>query len=385
MSELLIEEHQRLKQQLDGVIEQARENEMKMQRFHAQELRLIGTRSLSALIQNILYNYRTSFSLDAVSLILFDHQYEIRRILEEEGTRLAELSNLIFFTKRQPLGEVLKESSSPQLGPFNPSLHKKLFAKSTPKLKSIAVLPLSRYGDLIGSLNLGSINEHRFTQTSATDFLQRLATVLAICLENTINHERLKRVGLTDSLTGINNRRFFDQRIGEEIARALRTREPLSCLLIDIDHFKRVNDTYGHQTGDDVLRQTAGLIREQLRNSDVLARYGGEEFAVVLPNTSSRTAFDIAQRIQENISQQDYTVKISGGVQALSVRLSMGVATMATRTTKAFGAFGVSDTLPGDIEPLIAHLIRNADNALYEAKSAGRNCVMVAKENSLAS
>ena len=363
MSEILIEEHQRLKQQLDTVIEQARENELKMQRFQAQELRLIGTRSLSALIQNILYNYRTSFALDAVSLALYDQHYEIHRVLEEEGTRLAELSNLIFISDRRPLTELFGPTLTPQLGLFNPRSHAGLFAKSIPKLKSVALLPLTRYGDLIGSLNLGSINEHRFAETSATDFLQRLATIVAICLENTINHERLKRVGLTDSLTGINNRRFFDQRIGEEIARALRTREPLACLLMDIDHFKQVNDTYGHQAGDQVLRQTATLIREQLRNSDVLARYGGEEFAVLLPNTSAYSAVDIAQRIRDSIAQHRYTIKMHDDTLSLSKTLSIGVAAMDAAT------------IPGDVEPLITSLIERTDKALYQAKNSGRNCV----------
>ena len=363
MSEILIEEHQRLKQQLDTVIEQARENELKMQRFQAQELRLIGTRSLSALIQNILYNYRTSFALDAVSLALYDQHYEIHRVLEEEGTRLAELSNLIFISDRRPLTELFGPTLTPQLGLFNPRSHAGLFAKSIPKLKSVALLPLTRYGDLIGSLNLGSINEHRFAETSATDFLQRLATIVAICLENTINHERLKRVGLTDSLTGINNRRFFDQRIGEEIARALRTREPLACLLLDIDYFKQVNDTYGHQAGDQVLRQTATLIREQLRNSDVLARYGGEEFAVLLPNTSAYSAVDIAQRIRDSIAQHRYTIKMHDDTLSLSKTLSIGVAAMDAAT------------IPGDVEPLITSLIERTDKALYQAKNSGRNCV----------
>ena len=363
MSEILIEEHQRLKQQLDTVIEQARENELKMQRFQAQELRLIGTRSLSALIQNILYNYRTSFALDAVSLALYDQHYEIHRVLEEEGTRLAELSNLIFISDRRPLTELFGTTLTPQLGLFNPRSHAGLFAKSIPKLKSVALLPLTRYGDLIGSLNLGSINEHRFAETSATDFLQRLATIVAICLENTINHERLKRVGLTDSLTGINNRRFFDQRIGEEIARALRTREPLACLLMDIDYFKQVNDTYGHQAGDQVLRQTATLIREQLRNSDVLARYGGEEFAVLLPNTSAYSAVDIAQRIRDSIAQHRYTIKMHDDTLSLSKTLSIGVAAMDAAT------------IPGDVEPLITSLIERTDKALYQAKNSGRNCV----------
>ncbi len=368
MSELLAEEHQKLKQQLDTVISQARENEQKMQRFQAQELRLIGTRSLAALIQNVLYNYRTAFALDAVSLVLYDPQYEIHRILEEEGTRLAELSNLIFITERRLLNELYAGTLAPILGVFIAQTHSALFAKSIPKLRSVALLPLVRYGELIGSLNLGSINEQRFTEASATDFLERLATIVAICIENTTNHERLKRVGLTDSLTGVNNRRFFDQRIGEEIARALRTREPLSCLIMDIDHFKQINDRHGHQTGDQILRQTAALIRDQLRNSDVLARYGGEEFAAVLPNTNARSAFEIAERIRENIALYNFTLKENTQTQPIAVTISIGIAVMG------------AGTIPADIDPLMAALIKKADSALYDAKNSGRNCVMVAKD-----
>ena len=366
MSEILAEEHQKLKQQLDTVISQARENEQKMQRFQAQELRLIGARSLAALIQNVLYNYRTAFALDAVSLVLYDPQYEIHRILDEEGTRLAELSNLLFITERHLLNELYAGNMAPQLGAFNAQAHSALFAKSIPRLRSVALLPLVRYGELIGSLNLGSINEQRFTKASATDFLERLSTIVAICLENTANHERLKRVGLTDSLTGVNNRRFFDQRIGEEIARALRTREPLACLIIDIDHFKQINDHYGHQAGDQILHQSAALIRDQLRNSDVLARYGGEEFAAVLPNTNTRSAFEIAERIRENIAQHPFSVKENTHAQSLSITLSIGIAVMG------------AGTIPTDIEPLVAGLVKKADIALYEAKNAGRNCVAVA-------
>jgi len=369
MSEILAEEHQKLKQQLDTVISQARENEQKMQRFQAQELRLIGTRSLAALIQNVLYNYRTAFSLDAVSLVLYDPQYEIRRILEEEGTRLAELCNLIFLTERQPLNDLFAGTVTPQLGAFNAQAHSPLFAKSIPRLHSVALLPLVRYGELIGSLNLGSINEQRFTEASATDFLERLSTIVAICLENTTNHERLKRVGLTDGLTGVNNRRFFDQRIGEEIARALRTREPLACLLMDIDHFKQINDRYGHQAGDHILRQTAALVRDQLRNSDVLARYGGEEFAAVLPNTNERSAFEIAERIRDNVATHGFTLRENTQTHHLSVTVSIGIAVMG------------AGTIPTDIHPLMTGLIKKADAALYQAKNAGRNCVVTGGES----
>jgi diguanylate cyclase (GGDEF)-like protein len=362
------EDYRQLKNQLDAFVSQARENEQKMRRFHAQELRLIGTRSLTALVQNLLYNYRTAFSLDAVSLVLFDPQYEVTRILEEEGTRLAELSNLFFIRTRSELDAVVGGSVSPQLGAYDEARHRALFAKTTPKLHSVAVLPLVRYGDLIGSLNLGSISAERFAEHAATDFLQRLCTIVAICIENTTNHERLKRVGLTDSLTGINNRRFFDQRIGEEVARCLRTHEPMACLFMDIDHFKHINDQYGHQVGDQVLRKCAALIREQLRNSDVLARYGGEEFAAVLSYADTRTAFEIAERIRDSIARHDFTCHDAGGHSTLAVTLSIGVSGLS------------SSTVPTDTETLTKKLLTEADNALYSAKHSGRDRVMLADE-----
>ena len=113
--------------------------------------------------------------------------------------------------------------------------------------------PLVRNRQLIGCLNIGSVQQERFIQGSATDFLERLAAIVAVCFENAFNHERLKLLGLLDPLTGIHNRRYFDERLDEEISRSLRQKERLSCLFLDIDHFKQFNDIYGHHIGDLVL------------------------------------------------------------------------------------------------------------------------------------
>lgn len=359
-------EVENLRTQLAAFLEQARENEQKMQRFQAQELRLIGTRSLTALIQNILYNYRTAFALDAVSLTLYDPQYELHRMLEDEGTRIAEMTNLIFIRDRDELDNLFGTSTQPKLLEYDSHQHTQLFSKNIPKLRSIAMLPLMRYHDIAGSLNLGSIAKERFSEDSATDFLQRLATIVAICLENTANHERLKRVGLTDSLTGINNRRFFDQRIGEEIARSLRTREPIACLFLDVDFFKHINDIHGHQAGDQVLREMAILIREQLRNSDVLCRYGGEEFAAILTNTSAATAYEIAERIRYRIEQHEVFPHDKQGV--IQATISIGISELS------------ENTIPTDIDNLTQELVKQADAALYSAKDKGRNCVVLAED-----
>lgn len=369
MSSDIHQDHQRLQQQLQAFLNQARENEQKMHRFHEQELRLIGTRSLSELIDAILYNYRKEFGLDAVSLVLYDPQYEIHRILEEEGVRLEEHPSLLFINSRNPLEFLFGLSLNPQLGIYQPDIHEFLFSKPIPDLNSVALLPLVRYGELIGSFNLGSLSQDRFSAESATDFLQRLSTIIAICIENAANHERLKRVGLTDSLTGINNRRFFDQRLGEEVARCLRTNEAISCLFLDIDYFKKINDQYGHRIGDRVLRQVANLIREQLRNCDVLGRYGGEEFTALLANTGQNTALEIAERIRESIASQAFKFTHNNETQTIPVTISIGVASLDPRCGET------------DVTVLGPVLIEQADSALYAAKRNGRNQVMLADEN----
>ena len=364
MSDIHAKDAQRLQQQLESFLDQARENELKMRRFHEQELRLIGTRSLTELIKMILYNYRNEFGLAAVSLVLYDPQYEIQRILEEEGVRFEEHPALVFITNRDILDNLFGLSLQPTLGDFDPLKHQHLFTQARKTLQSVAVLPLVRYGELIGSFNLGSDSAQRFSKDSATDFLQRLSTIVAICLENAANHERLKRVGLTDSLTGINNRRFFDQRLTEEIARGQRAQEPIACLFLDVDYFKKVNDHYGHHVGDRVLRQVANLIREQLRNCDVLGRYGGEEFAALLDNTGPGAALEIAQRIRQSVEQHEFLLP-DDAQPPLHVTISIGVATL--------------DSVRGDTNALKLGqtLLEQADQALYRAKEAGRNRVML--------
>ncbi|MCI0506382.1 MAG: sensor domain-containing diguanylate cyclase [Gammaproteobacteria bacterium] len=360
----ILEEQQELRRKLQLFMEQARENEQKMRRFHEQELNLISARTLPDLIQNILYNYRRAFSLDAVTLVIYDPEYEIRRILEEEGVRMSDHPSLLFVTQREKLISLFGKTPEPKLGSYQKDQHQFLFnqlSQGYMPLRSVALLPLLRYGDLIGSFNLGSFTEERFAEASGTEFLQRLATIVAICIENAANNERLKRIGLTDPLTRINNRRFFDQRLSEEIGRSVRANESISCLFIDIDHFKAINDDNGHQQGDFVLREVARLIRDQLRNCDVLARYGGEEFSVLLANTPEQIAWDVAERIRTRIERHAFDLPETG--KTIHVSVSTGIATLADLQGQE------------DISKLGRALIENADHALYDAKSNGRNCV----------
>jgi diguanylate cyclase (GGDEF)-like protein len=172
---------------------------------------------------------------------------------------------------------------------------------------------------------------------------------------------RLRSTAVTDWLTGLFNKRFLEERLTEEENKASRTGVPVSLLLLDLDHFKVVNDTWGHQVGDVVLRGVARVIQRCLRSYDVPCRYGGEEFAVILPGTPLSRAAHVAERIREELSLQPF----EAGGERLTVTGSAGVAEM-----------------PSPMASTQDELMRAADRALYHAKATGRNRVVVAGASS---
>ncbi len=361
-----LQAHNRLLQQrLTDFMAEARANEQKLRRFQAMELKLVSLSSILELFDAILHPDPSTLSWDQVSLLLFDPEYEMQRLLKEEGVNLNEWPELIFATSWGELEALNATSLFPRLGVYRSEKHSRIFTTQRRKPASVAMLPLVRYGRLIGSFNIGSYDADRFVRGVRTDFLEHFAAVVAICLENAVNLERLKRQGLTDTLTAINNRRFFDQRLKEEVDAAGRSGQPLSCMLLDVDHFKNVNDTYGHPVGDLVLREVAAIIRAQLRGSDVLSRYGGEEFSALLKDTSPAVAVEVAERIRARVESRVFDVE---GIKPFSITISIGVATLRCEPDSCL------KLRSGD------HLIGHADRVLYDAKAGGRNCVKSAGE-----
>ena len=222
------------------------------------------------------------------------------------------------------------------------------------------MIPLRHKGALLGSINFGSADEVRFTRDHATDFFAHLGTIASFALENVVNRARLLRSGFTDVLTGWNNRRYLQVRLNEELARARRDASSLVCLMLDIDHFKSVNDTYGHAAGDAVLRELAQRIETQVRVSDIAARYGGEEFVVLLPATEIESGTLLAERIRKAVSARPIEI---GGGNSVTITASIGIASTApTRDVD-------------DLKTASELLLARADVALYSAKSAGRDQV----------
>ena len=353
---MLRAENRRLREQLDALMAEARLNQDKLRRFDQLERKVIGASSLADLVQTLLVDYPALFELDGVTLALVDAQYEAARILGEAGVVP---TRLVLLNDEQPLQQLYAAGARPLLGAPTAAHHFLLEGQSgTPA--SVAFLPLLHRGAYIGSLNLLSRYPARFAAGSSTDFLERLAALVAVCLDSALATERLKLAGLTDGLTGVHNRRYFESRCLEEVQAARRSKLPLVCLLLDVDFFKRINDSHGHPAGDVVLRYVARLIRAQLRGSDVVARYGGEEFVVLLPATPPAAALDTAERIRRVIAAQTMPVQLA---EPLRITVSLGLAMLA----------------PGE-DPVAqaAALVQRADQALYAAKQGGRNRVQAA-------
>ena len=357
-------ENRQLHQQLSMLLAQARDNEQEMRKFQVLELMLIGVNSLRQLVEALVYPDQTTAGWDLVSLVLFDPSYDIQRTIIHEGADLAALPQLMFVSDSAEMSALYPHSLFPTLGSYRADKHGRFFPQVARRPASVAMLPLVRSGRLIGSLNIGSRDGRRFVRGVRADFLEHFAAVVAICLENSVNLARLKHQGLTDTLTAINNRRFFDQRLREEVEVAGRSGKSLSCMLLDVDYFKRVNDTYGHQVGDVVLREVAAVIRAQLRSSDVLSRYGGEEFAALLANTTPEEAAEVAERVREAVAGHVFE---SPEFEPFTVTISIGIATFSPESVCCMKGNRMEDMLVGA-----------ADQALYAAKGGGRDCAVSA-------
>jgi len=358
-------ENRALQDRLRDLTEEVTRNEALLRKTQERELELLRAGSLAQLLEKLIHGLRASFQLDSVTLILNDPNHEIRHLLAGDGFLLDELTEVQFVDVLATLAPRLGSLEKPWLGPFRMADHE-LLVPSSRQNGSLALIPLRRSGQLDGVLVFSSVDRFRFNKELATDFLAHLGVVAAICLENAVNRARLVRSGLTDFLTGFHNRRYLHARLCEELARAKRDHLPIACLMIDVDHFKRINDEYGHLAGDAVLREVAQRIDDEMRLSDTGARFGGDEFAIVLPHGSITDGERVATRVLEAVRG---TPVVVANQRTEQITLSIGVA--AARPdgkTKA------------DYSELAEKLIAEADAALYRAKSAGRNRVEVSTE-----
>jgi len=222
--------------------------------------------------------------------------------------------------------------------------------------RAVMLVPMIAHGKKLGVLTAESPEAGAFTEKDEA-MLAVVARSAAMALDNAMLHHKMEELTITDELTGIYNYRYFTQKLKEEQRRAARYDQPLSMIMLDIDWFKRFNDTYGHEVGNLVLKGITEAVKQCIRDVDIFARYGGEEFVVLLPQTPKEEASVIGERIRTKIEQASF----DGGdnIPDLKVTVSIGVT-----------------SYPENGKPY-DELLTLADQALYRAKGAGKNLVCV--------
>ena len=300
-------------------------------------------------------------------LVVDDSRTQLERlvkVLEREGfdVRSATTGNeAIVKVRTDPPDLVLLDMILPDMDGLKVLLH----VKKAPDDRFIPVIILSVKSDLgskVEGLRLGA-DDFLAKPFEDLEIVARVNAMLRIkSLQDQLRttQAKLEEQSVTDGLTGLKNRRFFDDRLGEEFRRAQRYADPVSLIMIDLDHFKQVNDRFGHQTGDAVLRESASLVRQSIRDTDIGARYGGEEFAVILPKTHLAGALAVAERIWRELGRKVYRTgpQPSGRPQELRVTASIGLAFYPSKD------IATSESL-----------VKYADEALYQAKRSGRNTI----------
>ncbi|MFB9884998.1 DUF484 family protein [Balneatrix alpica] len=358
----LEERYAQLEQAFNELLQDAQQHQLALNTFRALELELLKANTLSKLLDTLLEGLLQSFKLDGVRLWLLDPEQKIEELLGESFSQLSQLG-----LRLESSYDLLRQrfnQSEPRLGAVSPLQYHELGWPS--QIKSHAILPLCRQEHLIGALVLGSQHPQRYHQSQGQDMLHHFASITAVCIENTINQESLRQLSLRDALTQLWNRRYFDKALKEGLERACQGSYPLSCLLVDIDHFKRINDTYGHPAGDKALTQVAEVLRSQVRQTDIIARYGGEEFAVLLPGCDHEQALRIAESMRQQTGKK--VLKNSQG-QSFTLTLSLGLTT--------YTPHGGQRPAPS----LATQILLEADNALYQAKRNGRNQVVFSERS----
>lgn len=362
--------NRQLQNTLNDLIRQARENEKKQELYETLGFEIIGAGSPKALLDLLLTETIVRCQLDEAVLCLIDRHRDIKRLFFNHNDEIRVLyeNRLVILdcVKDTRFADSLTHTPLLGAGPLKNFHWMASGFKTSNPFKSAAYLPLLRGNSIIGALFLLSHDSNRFPKDAGTLFLKKLSIMAAVAVENCLNQQRVKEISYQDVLTQVYNRRYFDLRFKDEIERSLRLQDDLVCMFLDIDFFKKINDTYGHQAGDRTLIHIANLIKDHLRACDIVARYGGEEFVAALPATTLQQALEIAERLRETVQSTAHDFE----TESFHVTISIGMTHF-----KSLDSLQHRDR--PDSEQIATLMLDYADKALYQAKSDGRNRVVV--------
>lgn len=332
--------------EIDIIIRRLKENEEVAKKFHRVESKILTILNFTDLFEVLLTEIQNNFKVPYVWISLVEDS-EISCLIEALGSSdlLKEHLNVI---DKQTFMELIDNMSEPVLLNTDLKPYFRLFPPNRKFfIKSMAVAPISLDGEIIGSLNQADSSAARFQPGIDTSLLEQLALKVSLCLSNVTAHEKLKFLAYHDPLTGLVNRRVMEKILKREFLRAKRYQTPLSLIFIDLDHFKYINDTYGHESGDELLVYAADGFMKMCRQSDIVARYAGDEFVFILPETGLISAENLAHRMALHFKNHPYPLHESD----VSISISCGIA-----------------STEGDTIEAPEMLVKLADERLYQKK-----------------
>jgi len=336
---------------LNFIIERLRVNEEIAQKFYLVETKILSILNFRDFFDVLLSEIRENFNVSHVWISIIKKS-GLSKLISSAGSSdtLKEHLNMIDRTKFK---ELVGSTTKPILVNSNLKPYFKLFPRGKKyDIKSLAISPISLEGEVVGSLNQADISESRFQPDLDTDFLEHISVKVSICLSNVVAHEKLKFMAYHDPLTSLLNRRVMEDVLKREFTRAIRYKSSLSVVFIDLDDFKSINDTYGHNRGDDLLKHVAKKLIKMCRETDVVARFAGDEFVLILPQTSPENAEILISRLIKDLSKHPLKRKKI----TIPVSISYGLASTEDKSIKSH-----------------LQLLKKADQKLYQAKNTKKS------------
>jgi len=307
----------------ERLLARLKENEKIAKKFFEVEASVLSTLNFKDFFDRLLTEIKEKFGVPYVwiSMISSGKAFSLLKTFVASEEFLRHLN----VVEKNDFLEIMGTSLQPKL--INTGLNKLrcLFLfDQTMSFKSIAVVPITFDGDVAGSLNFADLSSERFKPGIDPSLLEQLGVVVSICLSNVAAHEELKALAFKDPLTGLLNRRAMERALNREFNRARRYIMPLAVVFIDLDDFKQINDTYGHDCGDDLLKFVATSMMNMSRQSDIIARFAGDEFVLILPGTSPQEAQGLIERM--NYFFMDHKMDVDENHNHIEISFSYGIA-----------------------------------------------------------
>jgi diguanylate cyclase (GGDEF)-like protein len=331
--------------QMEKLLDTIKHNEETARKFFEVEMSVLSTLNFEDFFEKLLGRIKEKFDIPYVWISMISSSRAYRLMKSFVSAEL--LQSCLTVIDKEDFLDLLGYKMRPLL--VNESLDR--FRALFPdyrnyRFRSLAIVPIYLDGQIVGSLNHADDDRERFLPGDDTVLLEQLGVVVSICLSNVAAHEELKSLAFCDPLTGFLNRRAMDSALQYEISRSQRYKAPLSLAFIDLNDFKKINDCYGHDRGDEVLCHMASCLREISRENDILSRFAGDEFVIILPGTGTLEAEAYMSRVA--IRLRERPLHFTEGT--IEISMSYGIAT-----------WHMGDTAD--------QLLKKADEKLYLAKA----------------